>query len=122
MMPAPRETLAAALKPILPKGWAIIDSGRSVDKLNKTTVQLFQRSIARLKAAPIGKHLVGFVVEITAPEQGVDRAEDRLDEEIDDLIHAFDELGIGWTGAEKFAAKAQRIGYQITLNVISSKE
>lgn len=121
-MTAPREALAAALKPILPKAWAVIDTARSVDKLPKTTVQLFQRSITRLPAAPIGKHYVGFVVEISAPEQGVERAEDRLDEEIDDLIHAIDTLGIGWTEATKFASKAQRIGYQITLNVISSKE
>jgi hypothetical protein len=123
MMTAPRKALAAALQPILPKGWALIDSSRSVDRVEKVRVQLFQRSITRLPAAPIGKHYVGFIVEISVGEQGMERAEDTLDDQISDLIHAMDGLGIGWTNCEKFASpKTKRLGYQITLNLISSKE
>lgn len=121
-MTAARKSLADALKPILPRGWAIVDSSRSVDDVEKTVVQVQMLRMSRLPAAPIGKHLIGMLITISAPEQSVQRAEDRLDEHIDDLVHALDELGIRWTGAEKVADPAsKRLLYQIPVDVISTK-
>lgn len=121
-MPAPRDVLAAALKPILPRDWAIKATGASIDDIPTTVVRIRQRTIKRLPQAPIGQHLVGLVIEVSAPEQGVQRAEDTLDEQIDDFIHALDTLKIRWTGAEKVAPSQKRIAYEITLDVLSKKE
>ncbi|UOE43743.1 hypothetical protein [Agromyces larvae] len=122
-MTAPRTVLAASLKPILPKSWAIVESARTVDDIPTTVVQIIQRTITRLPAAPIGRHFVGMTLMISVPEQSMKHAEDTLDEQVDDFIHALDSIGIAWSNAEKVQTKgSKRIAYQITVNVISNKE
>lgn len=122
-MPIPRKSLAAALKPILPADWAIVPSGRSIDSIPSTTVQLKQLSIIRTPAAPSKSHTIEFVVTIAAPEQKTQAAEDRLDDQITDLLHALDDLSIAWTTCQKVIVSARReLGYDITLTITSSKE
>lgn len=121
-MPIPRKVLAASLKPILPTDWAIIPSGRSIDAVPTTTVQLKQMSIVRTPAAPSQSHTIAFVVTIAAPEQSTQAAEDRLDDQVTDLLHALDDLQIAWTEARKVAVTDRRIGYDIDLSITSNKE
>lgn len=121
-MPIPRKVLADSLKPILPPDWAIIPSGRTIDAVPTTTVQLKQLSIIRTPAAPASNHTIEFVVTIAAPEQKTQAAEDRLDDQVVDLLHAFDDLQIAWTEARKVSVTDRRLGYDITLTITSQKE
>lgn len=119
----PRKKLAELLEPILPDKWAIVSNGRTIDAIPTTVVRLRQRRISRLPQAPKGAHLVGFVVEVTVPEETTAAAEETLDAQISDVIHAIDALGIRWSGAEKVALPdKKRIGYEVTLELVSQKE
>ena len=80
-----RKVFADALRPLLPKGWQLVDGSRSVDVTKKTVVLIRQASIRPHRAAPIGYHEVSLVVNIRIPEQSTEAAEDRLDAEVDDL-------------------------------------
>lgn len=116
----PRKELAALLKPILPRTWYIRDSMGTTDDVNRTIVKLKQMTIERLPQAPQGKHLIGFVVTISAPNANTQAAEDKLDDQVNALIHAVDSLGIEWKTATKVIDE-NRLAYDITLNLISTK-
>lgn len=117
----PRKALANALKPLIPRTWYIKPSHGTVDDVNKTVVKLKQLKIARLPEAPIGKHTISFVVTISAPNQNTQAAEDKLDDDVNALIHALDVNGFDWKEATK-VIDDNRLAYDITLNLISEKE
>lgn len=117
----PRKALAAALKPLLPRTWYIVDNQGTVDDVNRTVVRLKQLGITRLPQAPIGAHSVRFVITITAPNVSTQAAEDKLDDQVDDLIHALDGLNVEWTDATKVIA-GDRLAYDINLTITSTKK
>ena len=118
-----RKELAATLKPLLPKTWQLVDSGRSVDLTKKTVVKIRQTTVRPLEVAPIGLLGVDLIVTIRVPEQSTQAAEDRLDEEVTDLIHALDEAEVLWTVCEKVLLdNTSTLGYDITVTIASTKE
>lgn len=117
----PRQELAAALKPLLPSKWRIVDSSTNLDALSTTVVVLKQLRIERAPAAPAGAHSIGFVVTVASPLPDSQRAEDDLDDSVNALIHAIDVAGISWTLAEKVMFD-NYLAYDITLTVVSTKE
>lgn len=122
-LPLPRKLLAATLKPLLPKKWQIVDNGRAVGSMPNTIVQLRQISIAHSAAAPIATHDIEFLVTISAPEKATAHAEDTLDYEVADLLHALDAINVRWTKCEKVTvADGTRLAYDITVIATSQKE
>jgi hypothetical protein len=117
----PRKALALALKPLVPKNWVIKDGMGTMDEVGKTIVKIKQLTIERLPAAPLGKHLIGFVITISAPNANTQAAEDKLDDQVDDLIHALDGLRYEWKTATKVIDE-NRLAYDITMNMISTKK
>jgi len=119
-----RKVFADALRPLLPKGWQLVDGSRSVDVTKKTVVRIRQASIRPHRAAPIGYHEVSLVVNIRIPEQSTEAAEDRLDAEVDDLIHALAGINVLWENAEKVLmdTTTKTLGYDLTVIVGSQQK
>lgn len=119
----PRTVLKELLKPLLPNTWRIIPHETNPDVQNTTVVMLKQESIDRNPAAPQGAHDITFTVTIESPLEGLERAEDILDDQVNLLIHKIDDLGIAWTTAKKVLAPSSgRLAYDITLTLTSNKE
>jgi len=119
----PRKVLAEDLAPLLPKTWQIVDTGRSVDLTRKTVVRLKQLRITRLPEAPTAAHAIEFVATIRVPEQSTQAAEDKLDDQVNALLHALDDTEtVSWTLAEKVKLDENALGYDITLTLVSEKE
>lgn len=121
--PRPRKLLADTLRPLLPKKWQIVETGRAVGNVPHTTVQLRQVSISRATAAPIATHDIEFLVTISAPEQATAYAEDTLDYQVAELLHALDGINVRWTRCEKVTVgDGARLAYDLTVIATSQKE
>lgn len=118
----PRAALAAILKPLLPEGWKFVLTNRFTDTLSATTVWLKQERITRLPVTPQAAHLIEYTVTIATPLTDFDKAEDRLDDEVNALIHALDVAGIEWTSAEKKLLSEGVLCYDLSVNLISEKD
>lgn len=115
----PRKALEQALKPVLPKKWRIIPYETNPDVQAVTVVMLKQEEITRNPAAPQGAHDIAFTVTIESPLDGLEKAEDELDDAVVLLLHEFDALGIAWTTAKKVLATSGRLAYDISLTITS---
>lgn len=109
----PRQALAAALKPLLPKRWRLIERLEEKDEVDKTTVRLKHLGIERSPAAPTRVHDNRFVVTITSAVAGT-IAEDQLDDDVSALLHALDSAHITWTSAEKVVDN-NKLAWDITV-------
>lgn len=118
-----REWLTANLKPLLPTGWKWLDSERAVDVTAAVTVQWKQRRIAPLPEAPLSHLGVEGILAVSSPRVDIERAEDDLDDAVLELVAAIQSLqGIRFTEATKVAADEQRLGYDLSLTVITNKK
>ncbi|WP_157001435.1 hypothetical protein [Agromyces laixinhei] len=116
-----RKDLAAALVPLLPKKWQVIDHDRNLDKLAVIAVLVSQR---RIEPAPNaqGSHKGTFRVFIIDPHTDVAAAEDALDDGVDTLLYALDGVqAVRWTNAEKVIYQDFR-AYQITLEAFTERK
>ena len=120
-----RAQLAAALKPLLPSQVKLIDIPRSLDGLeaNKPVVMLYRERLAKAPNA-IGDYLATFALWVITPGIDPKRAEDALDDILDDVILALDGITfVSWTTAERSTfGDAQAPAYRIDLTVITSKD
>lgn len=120
-----RSELAAALKPLLPAKTKIIDSPRSIDGLeaNKPVVMLYRETVEKAPNA-IGDYFNTFAIWVISP--GIDpvRAEDALDDQLDDLIQALDQISwLNWQSAERSVfGDNQAPAYKVKLTVVTNKE
>lgn len=118
-----REVFTAELKKLVPKAWQVAGTGRSVDLTKKTVVRVRQTTIRPFEQAPDGLRAIDLKVTIRVPEQATEAAEDRLDEEVTDLIHALDSMNVLWNECEKvYLDNTQTIGYDITVTIATTKE
>ena len=116
-----RSDLASALKPHLPKRWMVVRADRPIDEIVVPTLMISQRTIEPAPNAA-GNHLVTFRLTIMDPHDDENAAEDALDDEVDDLLFALDQVdGLWWTEAQKLTAQGKR-AYQITLKAASARK
>lgn len=119
--PFPRKELAAFLTKVLPSSWHIVDSHTTVDDVPKTIVKIKQTTISPFKGAPQGFHAIDFIVTISAPNQRMQEAEDRLDHEVNALLHALDDLaGLSWANAQK-VVDDNRLAYDVSITISSER-
>lgn len=120
-----RKQLATALKPLLPSKVKIIDVPRSIDGLevNRPVVLLYREKRAKAPNA-IGDYQDTFALWIITPGIDPARAEDALDDILDDVILAIDGIKwIQWTSADRSVfGDAQAPAYRIDITVIANKE
>jgi hypothetical protein len=120
-----RAQLAAALKPLLPSQVKLVDVPRSLDgvEANKPVVMLYREKLTKAPNA-IGDYLATFALWIITPGIDPKRAEDALDDILDDVILAIDAIDfIQWSTAERSTfGDSQAPAYRIDLTVLTSKD
>jgi len=122
--PAPvtvRSTVMAALKPLLPKSWALFEYNTNLDEITVPTVVLSFERYERSKVAPRAIRSATFVLTIVQPMIHPGPADDALDADVIDLLNALDDIAEGvatvvWTTAVRGVAFG-RPGFDITLTV-----
>ena len=121
-MTSARTYLAETLKPLLPKGWQIVPYADNLDVLSRPVVMIQQKRITPASFAPLGHHVVEFSVIILDPAQDIRAAENSLDEEVDLLLYAFEDIEtLAWTSAERAVFDTNH-GWDITLTVITERK
>lgn len=112
-----RTYLAETLRPLLPKGWQIVPYADTVDALSRPVVMLQQKRITPSASAPLGRHSVEFSVILLTPGTNLDRIEDDLDEQVDLLLYALEDLPtLVWTSAER-AVFDNAHGWEISITL-----
>lgn len=119
-----RSELAAALKPLLPASVKIIDVPRSIDGLEakRPVVLLYRESRAKAPNA-MGDYFDTFALYVVTPGVDVRRSEDALDDTLDAVIDALDQVKwLQWTSAERsIFGDNQAPAYKITLTIVYNK-
>ena len=123
-IPSTRAQLAAMLKPLLPAAVKIIDVPRGVDGIEskKPVVILYRESRTKAPNA-IGDYFDAFTMWVISPIIDPRRAEDGLDNLLDDVLLALDDLdGLNWKSAERSVFGDQQApAYKITLTLAVRK-
>jgi hypothetical protein len=120
-----RQQLVEHLTPLLPKAWKIVPFSRSMDALSQPVVMVHMSRIEKHPAAPLSKHLTTFTVSVFDPQLDDERAQGALDDEVNDLIFAIDQLPpfVNWSSAEPSQlGQNGPLGWDITLELITTKE
>lgn len=119
-----RSELADALKPLLPNSIKIIDVPRSIDGIEskRPVVMLYRESRAKAPNA-LGDYLDTFTMYVVTPGVDVRRAEDALDDTLDQVINALDTITwLNWSNAERSVfGDNQAPAYKITLVIAYNK-
>ncbi len=119
-----RSELAAALKPLLPATVKIIDVPRSIDGMEakRPVIVLFRESRAKAPNA-IGDYFDTFSLYVVTPGVDVRRSEDALDDTLDSVIDALDQIKwLNWSTAERsLFGDNQAPAYKITLTIVYNK-
>lgn len=116
----PRQSLQQLLVPLLPKEWTVVLSQRTVDQ-HGTVLYLQAAKIRRHPKAGTGVHQIDFNATVTVDGEDLDRAEDRLDDELTTLVQRLDEAQIFWDEWAK-ALYDGVLGYQSTITLTAQKE
>ena len=119
-----RSELAAALKPLLPATVKIIDVPRSIDGMEakRPVIVLFRESRAKAPNA-MGDYFDTFSLYVVTPGVDVRRSEDALDDTLDSVIDALDQIKwLNWSTAERsLFGDNQAPAYKITLTIVYNK-
>lgn len=119
----PRKQLAEYLAEHCPKTWLIVPEQRTFDAVGKTTLVVKQQRITRTSAAPIGIRTVEFTLTLVSRFKNIAAAEDDLDARLDELLQVLDAAGgIKWTTADKVAVTETYLGYDVEVEINTTKE
>lgn len=117
--PIPRKAFEALLRPLLPKTWQLISTHETTDNLDTVIVKIKQVRIEPHPQAP-ELHLISFIVTPSVPGGYTRDAEDRLDREVNEVLHALDDLdSVWWSSAEK-VDDTNRLAYDINASLASN--
>lgn len=120
-----RSDLAAALQPLLPANTKIVDVPRSLDGIEakKPVVMLYRDEVSKAPNAQ-GDYFNSFALWVVSPIINTIRAEDNLDDLLDDVLRALDQVSwLNWSTAERSVfGDNQAPAYKVNLTVISNKE
>lgn len=115
-----RAEIAAALKPVLGKGFAIFPAPTDLDDIQKPTLVLVRESVTKLEAAPGAKLNNLLVLSLVLPQM---TSEDDLDDALEDTIQALDDTGYStWTTAERGVWSETFPSYRITFNAPTQRK
>lgn len=117
-----RKDLAAALRPLVPKAWPIIDHDRNLDEITKIALLVSQRTVEPAPNAT-GTHKATLYVYVIDPhEADANAAEDALDDAVEIVCFGLDTIdALYWTAAEKVIYQGRR-AYQITVQAFTVRK
>lgn len=116
----PRQQLLDALRPLCPDAWLIVTDERKRDDTERVLLQLLQRTIEPPTDGARKNHPIGFLATISVAGTDLGAAEDELDDQMVEFLHALSGARISWTTATK-ALYEGRLGYQLNININSRK-
>jgi hypothetical protein len=121
-----RKNVADKLKPLLPKGWKLEWSRRNLDAIAVPTVIVWIDGFKPLPEAPKTKRLARGIITLVDPSTDPAKGEDSLDEEVDKLTDAIDDLRpaipIKWTDAHRVKSGEQNPNaYDIDIEIITER-
>lgn len=117
--------LKEALDALIPATWKLVPYEPVGDDLpDVTSVTMKIREVRRLRAAPLGKYEVDWVITITTPYTSRATSDPTLFDELVDFLGALEAEGIAWTSATKVATDEfeQRLAYDITVQTEMTPE
>lgn len=121
-MPTARQQVAANLKPLLPKGWVLVDYMTDFDTITKPTVMLQVTEIGKFPQAPLGYLLVSFEATVLAPSTDPSRVWGLLDDQVIQVIHDLQTIdGLDFQTAEP-VVHSNHFGFVIRFTVPANKE
>lgn len=120
-----RSELVAALKPLLPNSVKFVDVPRGLDGIesSRPVVLLYRERIAKAPNAQ-GSYFNTFALWVISPNVDPRRAEDQLDNMLDQVITALDGVSwLNWVNADRSVfGDNQAPAYRVELQVISQKD
>lgn len=115
-----RSEFAEALKPLL-GGVEVIDHARNLDSLAAPVVMLERTQVAKASNA-LGAYLTTWVIHVISPVQGRDTAEDALDDSLDTLLVALDQIQwCHWEQATRSRFQETWPGFAVEVQTITAK-
>lgn len=118
-----RDWLIDQLRPLLPKGYVLVNVQRTLDALSKPTVLFRQERIGRQivsgQTIPGGR-IVGATLTIAVPSDDTGIAERLLDDHVVTLLDAIDRVSdVRWVTAEKriLTENGQEPCYDIAIEI-----
>jgi hypothetical protein len=118
-----RQYLVDQLKPLLPSKWRWYAYIANPDVLSTPVAILQLQTITRTPEAPLSGHTVAFTLTIVEPKTDPAKREDPLDESLIELVYAIDTIpNVKWTRAERAMFQDTYLAFDITLEVVTSKE
>lgn len=116
-----RGYIRAQLAPSWPSSWRFVPFQSMPQTIDTTTVILKHEAIDPDPKLPVGQVRNRVILTVADPHEGIEAAEDALDDAVVDLLTSLDgHRTIGWTSAEKVAVEGRYLGWDITLTVLSS--
>lgn len=122
---AARKALARELQQHAPAKWQWIADDRAADDSSKTRARVSQRDIEPSDTGDRRRRWVTFAVTVTVPSlDGIAKAEDDLDDELDAFLEACSAAGVPWTKASKgkFEDEGNRWGYQVDIRIPTNRK
>lgn len=121
-----RSNVADALKPLLPKTWKLVHSRRNIDTLTVPTAIVWLDGFKPLPAAPQTKRIARGLITLVDPTTDPEKGEDNLDDEVERLTAAIDDLRptipIRWTDARRVKWGEQNPNaYDIDIEIITER-
>lgn len=107
----------------LPADWKQIKEQRIPEVIDRETVIVKHTRIEKLSAAPIGQLRHEVILAVFIPNKDLERAENRLDEAMTELLTAIDgHPKINWRDAEKVVTPGNQYpGWELSLTVITQQ-
>ena len=121
-MTTARQQVAAALTPLLPKTWKLVDYMTSFDSITSPTVMLHVSDINPFPQAPQGLLLVTMEATVLASNKDSSRAWGVLDDQVLELIHDLDTIeAVAFVTAEPLSYSGH-FGWNIRFTIPTEKD
>lgn len=118
-----RSELRDRLRPIIPRDYKLRPNGTTLEQLSGPVLQIKQLRMRPADEQPMGSLRVEFVLTMVVPLQSAQAAEDKLDDDVTEMVTAIDRIEwANWTLAEKVTAgpNDNYLAYDITVEVLTN--
>lgn len=120
-----RKEIAKALRLKLPKGWRVIEFPAVPANPSQPVIIMRSSTIAKTPGAPRRYRTRGYMLGLIVPELDPEKAEDALDDAIETLVNALEEVdfpGLLWSEATRAKFDDRFQGYDVPVNITTQKE
>jgi len=117
-----RKELGDLLREVMPSNVRVIDSQRTLDRIDSPTLQIIHTGVAKTPAMPLAARDIEFTLNLLSPIEDIEMAEDELDNLIDEVLDALDRYPTANYSAAAKGVIGNLAGYSITLTLTIPKD